>query len=108
MSNNFINDVIDSTTALSSSTSGSKITNYSGKAANTVIMAQVIRVPSAGAYAVELQAGIVSPDGDITYGKIGEFDDSLDAEPSTFFISLGCKLRFEHITGVQVKVRLTG
>lgn len=108
MTRDEINENISSTTPISEDVSGSALLSYSKKAANTSLMAQVIRVASSGNYEVDLEAGVVTRDGKLAFGKIGSFTQAEDKQPSVFDVSLKCRVRFRHVSGVEVTVRLNG
>lgn len=102
-----IDSVINTTDTLSSEESGTSLSEVGSKAQTTMISAQVIPTSSA-AFEVELEAALMPESGSHEFTPIGSFTNTDDTYLSTFPISIHCRYRFRHVSGIECRVLMRG
>ena len=102
-----IDDTISSAKVYSAEVAGTDLVETGSQAQTTGVTAQVIPVAD-GDFEVDIEDAVVGRNGQYTFTPIGKFRNGDDALASNFPISLRCRYRFRHISGVACKVLLRG
>ena len=102
-----IDSVINTTNTTSSEESGTSLSEVGSQAQTTMISAQV--VPSSNAaFEVVLEGALLPESGSHTFTAIGSFKNTDDTYLSTFPISIHCRYRFRHMSGIECRVLMRG
>lgn len=105
-------DILTTDNPISTQFSGNDLAQQGSKGQATQVTAQVIPSDTDSDFRVDFQVAVVDDLGRYDFTKIGSFteEDRGDngALASAFPISLHAFYRFEHISGIPCRVRLTG
>ena len=86
--------------------SGAELTKAGQRAQSTLISVQII--PSGdGDFEIQIHGGVNSVKG-IKFSRFGTFTQADDTLLTPIHVSLGCKYKLVHISGIECIVRLTG